>query len=197
MLITIIHYLSAASKVTQQEVSELRKVWIQVPFGFSKIQQVFALYQFWLSDRNKSESSWFKEITALLKKKKKKSWFRLKWGLSISRFRCAATSAAPHGGCYTAQQGCVQVTKINSMNSDLYYNFPWNLLWARLNLTVSRHQPTDQLGKPCFKLKLNFKDSFGSTRTCGSAKRSWVECIISLKCCFVEITRFIYVMIAR
>lgn len=68
MLITIIHNLSAASKVTQQEVSELRKVWIQVPFGFSKIQQVFALYQFWLSDRNKSESSWFIEITALLKK---------------------------------------------------------------------------------------------------------------------------------
>lgn len=56
--------------MTQQEVSELRKVWIQEPFGFSKLQQVFALVQFWPSNRNESESSWFKEITAFKKKKK-------------------------------------------------------------------------------------------------------------------------------
>ena len=55
---------------------------------------------------------------------------------------------------------------------------------------VSRHQPTDQLGKDYFKLKLNFKDGFGSKLTWGSAKQSRVERII-------EITSFIYVMIAR
>lgn len=180
MLITIIHYLSAASKVTQQEVSELRKVWIQVPFGFSKIQQVFALYQFWLSDRNKSESSWFIEITALLKKMIKIMIQTEMRSQHLQVQVCSYFSCSTWRVLHSSTRLCSGDKDKQHEQWFIYYNSPWNLLWARLNLTVSRHQPTDQLGKPCFKLKLNFKDSFGSTRTCGSAKRSWVECIISL-----------------